>query len=114
MKKAALITFVYALIIFAGGLVGHLKAKSTVSLIMGIIYGILLIFAAIGMYKDKLLPTYFGLILILMLDAFFTYRWLISFQFMPAGLMTLISIAALLAVVLLVKNHLQNPKKNHR
>ncbi len=81
---------------------------------MGIVFGALLIISAVGMFKDQLLPTYFGLILVLMLDAFFTYRWMITFSFVPAGVMTIISVIVLISLVLLIRKHLNNPRKNRR
>lgn len=112
MKRAGWITLFYALIVFLGGVVGFVRVDSSASLVTGIVFGILLSLAAFGMMKDRLLPTYLGVILVLVLDAFFTYRWLLSFQFFPAGLMTLISICVLIALVLLIKSHLKTPKKN--
>lgn len=111
MKGAAFVTLIYAILIFIGGILGHIKAGSTTSFITAIVASVLLILSAIGMFKDHLLPCYFGILVIFALDAFFTYRWLLTMKFMPGGLMTLISLAALIIVVLLVRKHLKMQRK---
>ena len=113
MKTAAWITLFYGLMILVGGVIGHMKAASTPSLITGTIFGILLLMSAVGMFKDKLFSAYLAVILTLILDAFFTYRWLLTFKFMPSGLMTLISIGVLIAIAILIRNHLKT-QRNHR
>ncbi|MDN3506446.1 MAG: TMEM14 family protein [Simkaniaceae bacterium] len=110
MKTPAWITFIYGIIILLGGFMGYTQAASTTSLIMGLVFGVLLLIAAGGMLKNHLLPAYFGIILILLLDAFFTYRWLFTFQFIPAGLLSIISTIVLIAVVLLIRKHLEDER----
>jgi len=110
MKAAGWITFLYGLLILAGGFIGHIKAASTVSLLVGIIFGIFLLLSAIGMFKDHLFPAYFGLLLILLLDAFFTYRWLYTLKFFPAGILCLISFAVFIIIAILIRNHLRKQR----
>ena len=110
MKKAGWITFFYGLIMIIGGVIGYMQAASTTSLVMGIICGGLLILSAFGMMKDKLFSMYGGVILILILDGFFTFRWLHSFQFFPAGLFSLISLGVLISVLILIRNHLHSQR----
>ena len=114
MKTPAWITFIYGIIILLGGFMGYSQAASTTSLTMGLIFGILLLIAAGGMLKNRLLPSYLGIILILVLDSFFTYRWLFTFQFVPAGLLSIISTITLVAVVLLIRRHLQNERDGNK
>lgn len=108
MKAASWITLLYGIFIFLGGLMGHIKAGSTASLISGVSFGVLLVLAAFGMFRDHLLPAYFALILTLVLDAIFTYRWLLTFKFMPSGLMSLLTLGVLAALLVLLKNHLRS------
>jgi len=110
MKIAGWITIIYALIILAGGIIGQIQADSITSLVMGTIFGVLLLFSAIGMLKDRLFPSYMGILLTLILDAFFTYRYLLTFTFIPAGLMCLISLIVLIAIATLIRNHLQQDR----
>jgi uncharacterized membrane protein (UPF0136 family) len=111
MKIPSWLTFIYGIIILIGGFIGHVQAASTTSLIMGLVFGILLLLCAAGMFKDRLFPAYFGILLILILDAFFTYRWLFTFQFFPAGFFSLLSTLVLIFVVLSIRKHLQNWRK---
>jgi uncharacterized membrane protein (UPF0136 family) len=111
MRTAGWITFIYGLIILIGGVAGHLHAKSYASLIAGTVFGVLLLICAIGIFKDHLLPAYFGILLTFFLDAFFSYRWLFTFAFIPAGLMSLISTAVFIAMVLMIRKHLKAQRK---
>ncbi len=107
MKGAGFITFFFGLIVLIGGIMGYVKAASFPSLIMGLSFGIILCLSAWGMFQDHLFPAYVGIILILALDAFFTYRWLLTYKFFPAGLMSIIGLIAFLAVAILIRNHLK-------
>lgn len=91
----------YGILIFVGGLMGHAKAGSTASLVMGAIFGILLLVAAGCMFSQRnyLKGTYFALGLTFILDAFFSYRYLSSMKFLPSGLLSLISLGILLLLV---------------
>lgn len=90
----------YALLIFVGGLIGHAKG-STASLVMGSIFGILLLVAGAGMFSKKFLlkSSYAALILTFILDAFFSYRYLTSFKFMPTGMLALVSLGVMIFLV---------------
>lgn len=114
MKAAAWVTFFYAILILIGGVFGHLKAASSASFITAVVAGALLVLASIGMYKDHLFPCYFGIILIFILDAFFTYRWLLTMQFFPNGMLSILSLIVLVVVVLLVHQHLKLQQKRKR
>ena len=98
MKTTSFIVGAYGLLILIGGIMGHVKAASTASLIMGVIFGILILFSSFGIYRGKLIGQYAALILAFFLDAFFSYRFLQSMKFMPAGLLSLISLAVLIFI----------------
>lgn len=111
MKIAGWITLLYGVLVLVGGIMGHVKSASTASLVMGSVFGLLLIITSFGMFRDQLFPTYMGLLLTLLLTAFFIYRYLITFTFFPAGFMSVISLGVLIAVVILVRNHLRNQRQ---
>ncbi|MFI5333580.1 MAG: TMEM14 family protein [Chlamydiales bacterium] len=100
MFNAALILLVYGLLILIGGIIGHVQAKSTPSLVMGLLFGSLLIGSAIGLFKRKKAAAWIALTLVLLLDAFFTYRFLHTQRFMPSGLLMLISLATLVTLII--------------
>jgi uncharacterized membrane protein (UPF0136 family) len=89
---------VYALFILAGGIIGHAHG-STASLVMGVVFGVLLLTAAAGMFAKKKWGVYFALVLTLILDAFFTYRFVATLKFMPPGMLSLVSLGVMLLLV---------------
>lgn len=111
MKRAAWITLIYGILVLAGGIMGHIKAASTASLIMGGLFGILLIICSFGIFRNQLFPAYVGMLLTFLLTAFFTYRYLITYAFFPAGIMSLISLGVLIANIVLFKMYFRRPRR---
>lgn len=91
MKINAIIIFFTALITFAGGVIGYLKASSLPSLLAGLIFGVSLFTASYLTYKKRYSAQIFALVLLGTLTFFFTYRYLSSHKFMPAGVMIIIN-----------------------
>ena len=90
---------IYGLLVLVGGIMGHVKAASRASLIMGIVFGGLLLFAAVGLYLKKRLALWSTVALLIVLDAFFTYRFTLTHKFFPPGLFSLLTLVVLLLVV---------------
>lgn len=103
MKVTATIVCAYSLLILMGGLIGHIKAASTASLISGIIFGTALLFCAYAIAKGKMLAQYLALTLTLFLDGFFTFRFAKTLHFVPAGMMSLFSLAVLIVIALKIR-----------
>jgi uncharacterized membrane protein (UPF0136 family) len=91
--------FVYGILILTGGVVGHAKASSQTSLITGLISGILLLLAAFGIYQRKKWAFPLALLTTLVLDLFFTYRFLLTKKFTPPGLLAIVSLIVLVALI---------------
>ncbi len=93
----------YALLILVGGIIGHAKAGSTASLVMGIFFGALLLIAAGCMFAKRPLVrqrgVYFALALTVILDAFFSYRYLSTMKFMPSGMLAVVSLGVMFYLV---------------
>jgi uncharacterized membrane protein (UPF0136 family) len=85
------ILWIYIVLLVAGGLVGFLKAGSKMSLIMSLAFAAALSLCAIGVIRPILLAD----ILLLVLLIFFGLRFAKGRKFMPAGLMTLLTVVAL-------------------
>lgn len=100
MKKLSLLVFVYGVLILIGGIIGHIKAGSRASLIMGGAMSLLLFLAGFGMYKEKKVGYYSSVVLLFILDAFFTYRLTLTHKFFPAGFMSLLSLVVLVALLM--------------
>ncbi|KAM9349455.1 transmembrane protein 14C-like [Symphorus nematophorus] len=101
------IGFSYAALVTAGGVVGYLKAGSVTSLAAGLLFGLL---AALGAYLASQNPKNVWLSLGTSgtLAVVMALRFLSSWKFMPAGLMTLASVLMLVRVIMGM------PKKPHK
>ena len=85
------VLWVYIIVLVIGGLVGFLKAKSRVSLIMSVSFAAALSLCAAGI----IFQPYVADILLAALLVVFAMRLVKTRKFMPAGLMLVITIAAL-------------------
>lgn len=85
------IGFAYALIIAVGGIIGFVKAGSAMSLLMGLLFGVL---SAFGAYQTSKDPRNFWVLLLssVFLGGLMSYRAYNSGKFMPPGLVALLSI----------------------
>ncbi|KAJ1971691.1 Transmembrane protein 14C [Dimargaris verticillata] len=84
--------FAYAALVFVGGVVGYAKAGSVVSLASGVIMGSLMAMAAkltSNDSDDAVLAFGVSLTLLLVMG----YRFYATGKFMPAGLVSLLSLA---------------------
>ena len=90
--KPEILLWIYVVVLVAGGLYGYVKAKSTVSLVMSLVFGALLVAAALGVFGTP----FAGDILLTILVAVFAKRFQKTRKLMPAGVLTLLTIATLL------------------
>ncbi len=99
MNAFQIAVLVYALIIVAGGVMGYVSAKSTPSLISGLVSGALLIVAfALSLRYPK---AGFGLaaLIALALGVFFLMRFIHTGKWMPAGVSVVLSALMLLLML---------------
>jgi len=78
------LTQLYGLVLVLGGLIGYIKAGSLPSLLAGIFGGL---FFLLVQKRGLLLPC------LALFTLFFVWRWTLSGNFMPSGLMTLLTAA---------------------
>uniref|UniRef100_UPI0037E8A67C transmembrane protein 14C-like n=1 Tax=Semicossyphus pulcher TaxID=241346 RepID=UPI0037E8A67C len=92
------IGFTYAALVSAGGIMGYLKAGSITSLVAGLLFGLL---AAVGAYLASQNPRNVWLSLGTSgtLAVVMGLRFVNSWKFMPAGLMTLASGLVLMRII---------------
>ena len=86
-----LVLWIYIALLFAGGLVGFLKAGSKMSLIMASVFAALLALCALNILNVPRLAD--GLLVFLLV--FFGMRFAKGKKFMPNGLMTVLTVVTL-------------------
>jgi len=92
--KPETILWIYIAMLVLGGLIGFLKAKSKISLITSVAFGIVLGICAVG-----ILPIEVSWGILSFLALFFLLRFLKNKKFMPGGMMTLLTIVTIIVVV---------------
>jgi uncharacterized membrane protein (UPF0136 family) len=85
------ILWIYIVLLVIGGLIGFLKAKSQVSLIMSVSFAAALSLCATGIIFQR----YVADILLALLLIVFAMRLAKTKKFMPAGMMLVVTILAL-------------------
>jgi uncharacterized membrane protein (UPF0136 family) len=84
------ILWIYIILLVAGGVMGLVKGRSKISLIASVAFAIPLILCAVDV-----IPFRYSTWILVALLAFFGWRLLKSPKFMPAGLMTILTVLAL-------------------
>ncbi len=93
MQNAAIVTFVYAVLIAAGGVIGGVKAGSTPSLVAGIASGLLAALAGVLLLKGQRAGLWLGLAVALALLLFGAKSVVLDGKgFMPRGLIAVLSL----------------------
>ena len=89
------VLWIYIVLLVVGGLIGFLKAKSKVSLIMSVAFAAVLVLAAIPNLLDVNFARILANVLMAALLVVFGMRLTKTKKFMPAGMMLAVTIAAL-------------------
>ncbi len=94
-----IVLWIYIALLVAGGLMGFLKAKSKMSLIMSLAFAVPLALCALDILKvNYLADALIGVLLV-----FFGMRFVKGRKFMPGGLMSIASVLALVARLFLLR-----------
>lgn len=110
-KSCGMITLLYSIVVFLGGFIGFLVKDSTPSLVMGGLFGLFLLFISIMIFLFRKWAVFLGCILMLLLDAFFTFRFVKSQVFFPSGIMIAISTGAIILLLLNLSKLQKNSDK---
>ena len=89
------VLWIYIVLLVIGGLIGFLKGKSQISLIMSVVFAAALVLAAIPNFLDAGFRRNLANLLMAVLLVVFALRLAKTKKFMPAGLMLVATLAAL-------------------
>jgi uncharacterized membrane protein (UPF0136 family) len=90
---------IFGILTIAGGIIGYVKAGSTVSIIAGSISGVLLLLAAWLMPEHRAAGLVVALVVSLLLAAQFIPKFFQTFKVMPAGLMSVLSAVGIIVAI---------------
>ncbi|MEA5578273.1 TMEM14 family protein [Anabaena sp. UHCC 0451] len=99
MNLGIVAAFGYGILAFVGGIIGYTQAKSKVSLISGIISGLLIIIAAYCQFQGQTWGLTLAAVVTGILVVFFAFRLVKTRKFMPAGLMIILGMLALTVIL---------------
>jgi uncharacterized membrane protein (UPF0136 family) len=93
--SSLIVLWTYTVLLLIGGLIGFVKGKSKVSLIMSAVFAVPLVFCGLGYLSLTVAGVVTGI-----LAVFFSKRFLRGKKFMPSGFMAILSVAAVAAFLL--------------
>jgi uncharacterized membrane protein (UPF0136 family) len=96
----ATVLYVYGAFILIGGIIGYVQAKSQISLVMGVVSGIILLGAAYLAGTGNQLGIYIGLAMAAILSVMFILRYVKTKKVMPSLMMAVVSDLALVLLIL--------------
>lgn len=91
-KKSKMIIYLYIALLAIGGIMGYVMSKSHASLVASFASALAL-FLSITFIKPKKASLTTTVILLVLLDSFFAYRYALTSKFFPAGIMSLVTFA---------------------
>jgi uncharacterized membrane protein (UPF0136 family) len=100
MNLATVAAIAYGILASVGGILGYTKARSQTSLISGLVSGILLVIGGIAHQQNQAWGLTLAVIVTIALIVVFAIRFAKTRKFMPAGLMVIAGVLALMAMVL--------------
>ena len=108
-KFAGILVLSYSILLFTGGFIGFLTKKSLVSLLMGGTFSLSLLFSSVLLLSYRRWGIYLSFVLLFLLEGFFSWRFLLSLQFLPAGLMFILTSVSLLLLLLQLLKSFKDP-----
>ena len=95
MSPSVIAAIAYGILAIVGGIIGYVKAKSKVSLVSGLVSGLLLLASGIAAAQGVAGAMLFSQLVTIALIVVFAIRWAKTGKFMPAGLMIVAGVVAL-------------------
>jgi len=100
MQTTAMIVWIYGVLVLVGGVMGWVKAKSKPSLVSGLIFGVLLILEGYRIWQGIAVGVTQACVTTGLLAVVMGARFIATRKFMPAGLLTLLSLAVLITLLM--------------
>jgi uncharacterized membrane protein (UPF0136 family) len=101
MQTAAIIVWVYGAMVLVGGVLGYVKAQSKPSLISGLVFGSALIVVGYGIRQGRAADVLIAAGLAGLLAVVMGIRFGKTKKFMPAGLLTILSVVVAVTLLLM-------------
>jgi len=101
METVATIVWIYGSLVLVGGVMGWVKAKSVPSLVSGLAFGAALIFVGYGIKLGHRNDVIAAMVIAGLLAVIMGARFARSKKFMPAGLVAILSVAVVVALLLM-------------
>jgi uncharacterized membrane protein (UPF0136 family) len=96
--------WLYTALLLGGGVMGYLKKGSLMSLVMGVVFSLLISLWTVLHAKGRKWAGSWLLLTVLVLDSFFSWRYIKTEALMPAGIFTILSSILLIIIYLQIKN----------
>ena len=95
MENAAIEVWVYGVIMILGGIAGFARVGSKASLISGVGFGLMLLLSGIGVWNGSQNSLIMAILIALLLVVLFAIRYVKKRRFMPAGVLAILSLVAI-------------------
>jgi uncharacterized membrane protein (UPF0136 family) len=96
MGTTAIEILVYGVIMILGGIMGYVKVGSKASLLSGVGMGLALLASSYGVWHEKREALIASVVIAALLVALFAMRLVKTKRFMPAGVLAILSLAAVI------------------
>ncbi|MGA2603624.1 MAG: TMEM14 family protein [Verrucomicrobiia bacterium] len=103
MENTAIEVWVYGVIMILGGIAGFARVGSKASLISGVGFGLVLLVSGFGVWNGSQNSLMGATIIALLLVVLFAIRYAKKRRFMPAGMLAILSLVAVVTFALALK-----------
>ncbi|HTS16723.1 MAG TPA: TMEM14 family protein [Verrucomicrobiae bacterium] len=103
MENTAIEVWVYGVIMILGGIAGFVRVGSKASLISGVGFGLALLASGFGVWQGSQDSLLAAIVIALLLVVLFAIRYAKKRRFMPAGMLAVLSVVAVVIFVRALK-----------
>ena len=103
MQSTAIVVWAYGVLMALGGVIGYVKVRSKASLLSGVGFGLMLLASGYGVWQGSRDSLVVSAVIATVLVVIFAVRLTKTRRFMPAGVLAILSLAALIVFGLALK-----------